>query len=239
MKIKLFIIATAITLCSLSQARADIVYLKNGRSLEGLITDESEDTVELNLGFGFVKFRKSEIKKIKRSDEEAEKDIKAEWERRKIRQKQRRLEAERRKLEEKIKKEFEPKEVGFAEIGDHIIVKALINKKVNARLLLDTGATTILLSNEIAEKLNIDTGKRKADTIKVQIADGRRIDATYVILDSVSVEGAGAKNVGAVILSEGEEVEGHDGLLGMSFLNRFNFQIDTVNKKLILNKRKE
>jgi len=73
----------------------------------------------------------------------------------------------------------------------------------------------------------------------MQTADGRIIDAKFIILDSVSVEGLEVKNVEAVVLLEESTMNVGDGLLGMSFLNRFNFQIDTVNKKLILEKRKQ
>jgi len=51
------------------------------------------------------------------------------------------------------------------------------------------------------------------------------------------VQGVEAKGVGAVVLPEGAAfTRGEDGLLGMSFLRKFNFKIDHTTKKLILEK---
>jgi len=117
------------------------------------------------------------------------------------------------------------------------MVDALLNEKVKASLLLDTGASTILLSNETAKKLKIKTDKVAKDNVLVRLANGQKVEAKYVILDSVKLKDVEAKNVGAVVLSETIEMQAHDGLLGMSFLNNFNFEIDTSNKRLILQKK--
>lgn len=220
------------------EACSDIVYLKNGRHIEGLIKKESEDNIVLDVGFGTVKFRRIEIEKIRYSDKKETREIQKDWQAQKKLQKKRRLEREKELEEKRLRKEFEPKEVGYLNEKEHIVVNTLLNKKVKASFLLDTGATVVLLSNRIAKKLKISLRGSNKDKIKVQTADGRMIDAKFIILDSVSVEGIEVKDVEAVVLLEENTMNVGDGLLGMSFLNRFNFQIDTVNKKLILKKRK-
>ena len=120
--------------------------------------------------------------------------------------------------------------------GGHLFLATRINGKVDATLLLDTGASVILLSREKAEaaKLDLDSPKR----VKVKIADGRTIEAIPVMLETVRIGEAHADNVQAAVLAESLPNANFDGLLGMSFLNRFIFQVDYANKKLILEKRR-
>ncbi|MFC1666464.1 TIGR02281 family clan AA aspartic protease [Candidatus Omnitrophota bacterium] len=218
----------------ISEVNADTVYLKNGRRIEGLIEKEDEEDLELNVGFGTVKFRMSEIKSIYRSSRSEVTIMHKEWQKERRLEKQRRSKREKELEEARKRRELEPREVGFSQASEHIVVNTLLNKKVRASLLLDTGSTAVLLSSRIASELGLDGN----EIIEAQMADGRKINARYVVLDSVSVGGVEANDVGAVILPGDSETDAHDGLLGMSFLNKFNFQIDTVNKKLILQKRK-
>ena len=219
-----------------AEAGADTVYLKNGRNIEGIVKKQDQETIELDVGFGTVKFRKSEILSIEKAGSEKAKSIRREWEIQKKTEAEKWRRAERAKEEARRRKELEPKEVGFSKESDRIVVDTLLNKKVTASLLLDTGASSIVLSEKIARKLNIRTNTARKDMVEVQVADGRKIDAVYTILESVSVQGAEAKEVPAVVLLDAEEsIE--DGLLGMSFLKRFNFQIDAISGKLILQKR--
>ncbi len=204
----------------ISGANADIIYLKNGRSMEGLIKNENEETVELDIGFGTVKFSREEIKSIYKSDLEGVNLIRQQW------QIQNKLKEGKRR-DTKQEKELEPREAGFPQTNGHIIVDALLNNKVQASLLLDTGSTFIMLSHRIAKKLGIKTHGAKNEIIKLQLADGREVDARYVILDSVNVQGLEARDVGAVVLLSDTQMTSLDGLLGMSFLNKINFQINT------------
>ena len=50
-----------------SQASADTLFLKNGRSIDGLIKKEDVDNVELEISFGSMKFSKKQIDSIVRS----------------------------------------------------------------------------------------------------------------------------------------------------------------------------
>ena len=217
----------------ISPLKADTIYLRNGRSLEGLITKEGEESVELNVGFGVVKFRREEIKSMYKSKQEEVVAILGEWQR----QKEEERKGRKRKQEQeevKTNKALEPGEIKFSQVGGQIIVKALLNKKVSASLILDTGASVVLLSSRIAKKLGKKTQGARKDTVQVKLADGSKIDARFIVLDSVSVEGIEAKDVGAVVLLNDAKMDIQDGLLGMSFLSKFNSQIDTKNKKLIL-----
>ena len=69
------------------------------------------------------------------------------------------------------------------------------------------------------------------------MADGKQINAKQIVLDSIKVENVEAQGVeAAIILDEISDAGLQDGLLGMSFLKKFNFKVDQRNKKLILEK---
>ncbi|MBU1888377.1 MAG: retroviral-like aspartic protease family protein [Candidatus Omnitrophica bacterium] len=230
-----FIIACVLIVVFVSEARPDIIYLRNGRSIEGIIDKEKEDSVSLDVGFGTVRFRVSEIKDIYRSTPEERARVRERWAKeREIEQKKWKKKEEERKQVEREKK-LAPKKAGFSEANDRIMVSALLNKKVKAELLLDTGATLVLLSKSVVDKIKEETKLREGSIIKLQVGDGRKVDARLILLDTLSVEGAEAESVIGAVLLDSEEDMG-DGVLGMSFLNKFNFQIDNTNKKIILKK---
>ncbi len=237
MNLKILISIYFLVFCLASVSLADTIYLKNGRSIEGLVKKETESSVELDVGFGTVKFRKTEIDSIDRSTPEEISSIHKGWKKQKEVEEKRRSERAREIEEERRRKELEPKEVSFSKDSQRIMVDTLINNDIKASLLLDTGATTVVLSDRVARELGVRDNVAEKDKVEVQLADGRKIEARHVVLDSVRVEDSEVKDVGAVVLLDAEEDMG-DGLLGMSFLNKFNFQIDTLNNKLILQKRK-
>ena len=207
--------------------RADTIYLKNGRSLEGFIKNEDADRVELDVGFGSVKFRRQEIERIYKSTPEESSQIYEKWEKKKQEAQQ------RRQLQE-----YAPKYIQIQPNKGHIVVDALLNKKVYAQLFLDTGASVVVLSSKIGEDLGLDIGNIK-DVIILELADGRKIEAKFINLENVSVEEVETENVTAAILPADADISSFkDGLLGMSFLERFNFQVDQENQKLILEKLK-
>jgi len=214
-----------------SRAQADILYLENGRSIEGLIKKEDADNVVLDIGIGYMKFSRDEIKRIEKSSPDRIKLIKEKWRRDEIKE-----EARKRELEEI--REHEPKQVSMDTQSGHITVVTLLNKKVKANLILDTGASFMLLSSEIANKLGMDTKPRAGDImVEMILADGRKIEGRRIVLESVSVEDSELKRVEAALLPQSESgaVPG-DGLLGMSFLKNFSFKIDQKNNTLILEK---
>lgn len=211
-------------------AHADMVYLKNGRAMEGIVISEDNRMIELEISIGTVTFQKSEISRIDKS-EGRDDVLRAQWgEDRKIAQ-------ERRKkiIEEEEKK---PKTVEFAKDKQSIIVDCLFDGKVSAKLVLDTGASTVVLGNRVAQQLlGVNSGRFIPD-MKVRLADGRIVDAKFIVIGSIKVQDAEARRVEACVLtSDAGGADMQDGLLGMSFLKYFKFTIDQKEKKLILEKQ--
>jgi clan AA aspartic protease (TIGR02281 family) len=117
--------------------------------------------------------------------------------------------------------------------GNHIIIPVAINGRAVVNLILDTGASCIILSRALAHRLGIDW--QSGIPRRMSLADGSVVDGNEVELASVTVKGFTATKVKAAIL-EKAPAPGIDGLLGMSYLDRFYVYIDPLNKKLVLKK---
>jgi len=214
----------------LSRSNADTLYLKNGRSIEGLIKKEDADNVDLEISFGSMKFSKKQIERIERSTPAEILSIRQDWADEKIK-------AQERAREMEIIREHEPKQVSMDKQSGHVKVTTTLNGRVKANLILDTGSSLVILSNKIANDLGIDANGKDSNPIELIMADGRKATARMVILESVSVQDSEVGNIEAAIMPEKESANiPEDGLLGMSFLKKFSFKIDQKNDKLILEK---
>jgi aspartyl protease family protein len=100
-------------------------------------------------------------------------------------------------------------------LDGHYRAEALINgEKVN--VLVDTGATGVAISQNIANKLKLIS----IDAISTNTANGNSV-GYMVRLESVKLGGIDAKDVSAMIAPG---LDG-DALLGMSFLNRMDVRL--------------
>ena len=98
--------------------------------------------------------------------------------------------------------------------------------------ILDTGASFTAISMDVAKKLGIVIPADRP-TIQISTANGM-IQAPTVILNAITLQGALVEQVPAVVLNE---LDGFDGLLGLSFLNQFNIDINQDEGKLLLFKK--
>jgi len=222
----LLLIAVFLFSCCV-QLQADTLYLKNGREAVGIIKNENERIVDLEVCSGAVQFTKSEIEKIEKSTPEElelmrQKCLKAS------------IQNQKRLLRQQAENKTDVGEAEFSGESQIIIINTILNKKVKTALVLDTGASLVMLRKNIAEKLGIGPDKLKSD-MEIQLADGSKAKAKYIILDSIEVQDKEAKNVeAAILLDDVKGADFKDGLLGRSFLKKFNFKVDYKNKKLTL-----
>ncbi len=105
----------------------------------------------------------------------------------------------------------------------------LNNLPQSFRFILDTGASFTAISLDVAQKLGV-TISSDQPTIQISTANGM-IQVPMVILNAVNLQGALVEQVPAVVLNE---LNGFDGLLGLSFLNHFNIDINQDEGKLLL-----
>jgi len=208
---------------------ADVLYLKNGRKIEGIVKSDAGITIELEVCSGSVKFDKREIEKIEKSSLKEADVLRQKCEKQKI-------ETQNKILSRRAEEELKPKRVTFVNDSRGITINVTLNKKIDAALMLDTGSSLVVLRKDIAKKLGINLEGVKPDG-KLTMADGKQINAKQIVLDSIKVENVEAQGVeAAIILDEISDAGLQDGLLGMSFLKKFNFKVDQRNKKLILEK---
>jgi len=223
--------------------RADTVYLKNGNAVSGIIKNDDEQGVTLEINIGTVKFRQSEIERVQKTiTPEAASDLRQQWDAARQREQAARQKAdeERRRVEE-----GKPKtgNVSVNKETGHVFVTALINGKITARLLVDTGATLTVLSPKIGEQLKgasagVDKKSSSQRNVELTLADGRKVPSDYVLLNSLSVNDSAASNVDAAIINDANAFADNDGVLGMSFLSKFNVGINQKEGKLTLEKLK-
>jgi len=118
--------------------------------------------------------------------------------------------------------------------GNLLYVVAKLNRHLKTRLALDTGASTVQISSKVAKLLDLNLNKGEITTC--ELADGSLISATLVTLDEITIGRVKVKDVETVIIEDETKIPSN-GLLGMSFLERFNFSIDTERNLLILKRK--
>ena len=119
--------------------------------------------------------------------------------------------------------------------GGSLLVTVQLNHTRQAQLILDTGATMTVLSNDVALDLGLiaDTNTRLTT---VNTAGGP-IQVNITKISSIHAGAAQVKNVDVAIHDLPDSPAGIDGLLGMSFLNHFLVTLDTNQGQLHLKPR--
>ncbi len=104
--------------------------------------------------------------------------------------------------------------------GTSMYVNVRLNNGVTAPFIIDTGASDVLVPGAVARKLGLDLAN--ARTQRYRTANGV-IESPVVMLRSVTLGTATVENVPASV-SDQMSV----GLLGLSFFNHFNYNIDAA-----------
>ncbi len=105
--------------------------------------------------------------------------------------------------------------------GQAFFVQVRLNEELTVPFLLDTGATHVVLTRAVADRLGVEVGPNTKWS-HFRTANGV-VKHPVVRLESVETNGAFVSDVQAAI-SDSMEV----GLLGTSFLNQFEYSIDPV-----------
>lgn len=104
-------------------------------------------------------------------------------------------------------------------------------KTVSANLLLDTGANMTIIHDDIAERLNIDGGRKGS----IIVAGGDRIKARHLTIGFISVGPKTVSDPNISVLNYIGKDAPFDGLLGLDFLRRFKYTIDYGKSVIVWN----
>ncbi|APR85816.1 Hypothetical protein A7982_11165 [Minicystis rosea] len=102
--------------------------------------------------------------------------------------------------------------------GEGVLRATARIKGENGTFVVDTGASYVTIARAFADRIKVDTAR--APKIMLQTANGVRT-GQLVVLPLVEVQGVKAAQVPAVVI---DELGGTDGLLGLSFLSRFDMK---------------
>jgi len=118
--------------------------------------------------------------------------------------------------------------------GNSYVAKVELNDSVRGKFVVDTGASSTIITPKIAQRLGI--GEDAGAPIPVRVADGRVVEGRFLYLDEIRVGRASVYDAEVIVLEYFGNT-GFDGLLGMSFLGHFTFKIDHDASKLFLYER--
>lgn len=128
-----------------------------------------------------------------------------------------------------------PVSVPVLRAGRSLVVQARLNGTLEARLIVDTGAEITVLSHQVALDLGIvPTASDRTVTLNTV---GGSVRADLVRVASIAVGGAEVQNVVVVVHDLPDAAAGVDGLLGLTFLDRFLVTLDAQKGELHLRPR--
>jgi aspartyl protease family protein len=110
--------------------------------------------------------------------------------------------------------------------------KVQVNGRASGEMLIDTGASTVVLSRAFADKLGLDYS-RWPQQRAITAAGIGNVRSGH--LDEVTLQGLTAHHVECAV-SDG--LTGADGLLGLSFLSRFEMKMDPARGLLELEQKR-
>lgn len=116
-------------------------------------------------------------------------------------------------------------------IDDQVLVPVLLRnggETVKVELVMDTGATRTAIHDYLASRLRIDP--RSTRPSLAEVADGRTINSRVARIDGLVAGPFTLSSTDVELIPYRRGEGGHDGLLGMDFLGKHRFQVDTEHE---------
>lgn len=117
--------------------------------------------------------------------------------------------------------------------GNKVLVPVTLsfrNETIQARMLLDTGASVTTISPQLASRLGIRPEHTSRSVGRV--ADGSFITAYNTVVDYMQVGPKTKHSVEVAVLPMNGPAMGFDGLLGMNFLGDFRYHVNMGNQTI-------
>ncbi len=112
--------------------------------------------------------------------------------------------------------------------GSAVIVPVVLNRAVQTNMILDTGASFTVVSQDLAGRLGLKPTRR----ISLVTANGT-IGAPMAPLGSLKVGDAEVANL-TVVIQDFSPIPTLGGLLGLDFISRYHISIDSRRQLLVL-----
>ena len=125
--------------------------------------------------------------------------------------------------------------ISLEHLGGVWVARVELNDFHEARLIIDTGATFTTISEDMAFEAGIrsDTANSPINLLTV----GGGVQAELAVARRIRVGNIGRDDVQVVIHTIPNLPDGIDGLLGLSFFDRFLVRLDHSNQQLHLSPR--
>jgi len=124
-----------------------------------------------------------------------------------------------------------PESIQLNRHGEHFIVQGTINNAFDVSLMLDTGASISLLSEQAFEQLSQYAEVDYVKELQLNTAGGQITASIYKVAE-FEIQGYVLEDF--IFAVSPFSSANNDGLLGMNYLSAFDFHIDQTNNLLIL-----
>lgn len=117
------------------------------------------------------------------------------------------------------------KEMNVLIHGNQVLVPVTLHnafRKEEVLLLLDTGASIVILHKDIADRLKL----KPIRTEQIVVAGGEKLPMTLVTLPKIAAGPLLKKNMVAGVIDHQGPAVPYQGLLGMNFLKGMNYTVD-------------
>jgi clan AA aspartic protease (TIGR02281 family) len=132
---------------------------------------------------------------------------------------------------ESLEKTVTSEKIPLRREGNSYFATVVINGKPPQEMIVDTGASSVVLPYSVAIECGVKPEESTA-TVIATVADGSKVKSKLIQLDSIRVGKFTAEHVECVVLPPG--AKNAPTLLGMTYLSRFNFSINGT--ELVLSK---
>ena len=116
-----------------------------------------------------------------------------------------------------------------------MFVQVFLNNVIRARMVFDTGASLVLISHELAQRMG-QTASASGEKIRLKTAGGD-VEGRSIVIAKVDLGNAVKENVRAAVSPQNQTFSDFDGLLGLSFLDDFQVTIDHRTQEVILRRQ--
>jgi clan AA aspartic protease (TIGR02281 family) len=115
-----------------------------------------------------------------------------------------------------------------------IVVTVVLNERVKAKMVLDTGANIVVVTEDLSRRLNQEPSP--GDEVARFLTNCGEVEGRHLIIKRIALGDAWKEDVPSVVAVNSIALKGFDGLLGLSFLGDFKMMIDYQRGSILLNK---